>query len=29
MNNRRVVIIAMDQPLDSDAQLGGKMENVD
>ncbi|MBN1105643.1 MAG: radical SAM protein [Deltaproteobacteria bacterium] len=29
MNNRRVVIIAMDQPLDSDAQLRGKMENVD
>jgi len=29
MKNRRVIIIAMDQPLDSDAHLRRKMENVE
>lgn len=29
MKNNRVAIIAMDQPLDSDAQLRGKMVNVE
>ncbi len=29
MQNKRVIIIAMDQPLDSDAQLRGKMANVE
>jgi len=29
MNNNRVTIIAMDQPLDSDVQMRGKMVNVE
>ena len=29
MKNKKIVIIAMDQPLDSDAQLRGKMANVE
>ncbi|MBW1945071.1 MAG: hypothetical protein JRJ51_19875, partial [Deltaproteobacteria bacterium] len=29
MNNNRIIIIAMDQPLDSDVQMRGKMLNVE